>query len=101
MKRVLVTCLAVLALAGCAGPTQEQVTAHLLNEDPLPVPTVLGEGNGRYLLEYPGVQDLPDSWPCGLDGEVATCVWLPKVVDGPQQVDGGAEVIQNEWEDVP
>lgn len=68
MKKILLALAAVAALSGC--------TAH-----DTPTTTVIGEGTKGYLVQYTGVRDLPDSWPCG-DNGVDTCAWLPKIKEG-------------------
>jgi hypothetical protein len=75
-RLALVALVAVAALTGCAGPTQEQVTAHLRPWQP--TSTVIGTGTKGFLVQFKGVQVLPDSWPCG-DNLQDTCTWLPKV----------------------
>jgi uncharacterized protein YceK len=62
VRRVLVALVALAALAGCASPDS---------------PTVVGQTGRAYLMQYPGVQNMPDSWPCG-DHGTDTCIWLPK-----------------------
>lgn len=67
MRKVLVALVAVAALSGCA--THQQPFR--------PTSTVLGTGTKGFLVEFKGVQALPDSWPCGTNLE-DTCTWLPK-----------------------
>lgn len=81
MKRVLLAVVVVVTLTGCT-----------TNGAPLPSPTMVSHLiNGRYLLQYTGVHDMPDSWPCGLQN-ADTCVWLPKV---------DHDESHTAWEDVP